>query len=161
MSLEIEATEARNLIDIEAGIYAATVTGVEPAEGTFGEQIKFSFSVDGQTTEDGDPLELWGWASQKLNPKSKLWKWAKVLTGQEPVKGTVFDVEDLVGKRCSLLVIREETDEGVRCKVKDVLAPKKAAAPTSDTCSECLDPVSYFTPEGGAFCDDHGPRAAK
>ena len=159
MSLQIEATEAKNAIDIEAGVYQATVTKVEPADGTFGEQVKFTFSVDGQMTDDGSPLELWGWASQKLNPKSKLWKWAKVLSGQEPIKGTVFDVEELTDKRCSLLVIREETDEGVRCKVKDVLVPKKTAAPTSDTCSQCDRDVFVFDAQGVPLCADHAPKA--
>ena len=161
MSLRIEVTEAKSVIDIVAGVYQATVAKVEPADGTFGEQVKFTFGVDGQTTEDSEPVELWGWCSQKLNPKSKLWRWTKVLSGQEPVKGVAYEVEDLVGKRCSLLIVREETDEGVRCKVKDVLPPKKqtAAAPPADACSECLAPVSYYTADSVAFCESHGPKA--
>jgi hypothetical protein len=74
-----------------------------------------------------------------------------------------------VGRRCSLLVMREESDEGTRCRVQDVLAPKmgKRAAPAPEppaadagTCSECPADVSYFTAQGVGYCDSHGPKAA-
>src|SRR3989337_1893697 len=155
MSFPIPATEAKSIIDIEAGVYPATVAKVEPADGSFGEQVRFTFAVDGLKSVDGDPLDLWAWSSQKLNPKSKLWRWAKAITGLEPVKGEVFELESLVGKPCGLLVVREENDEGVRCRVTEVLPPKKAAAaapgwqkPTRrdgppeelDSCSQCPEP---------------------
>ena len=42
MSLKLEATEPRSVIDIEAGIYQATVESIEPADGMFGEQFRAS-----------------------------------------------------------------------------------------------------------------------
>ncbi len=161
MPFTIEATEAKQVIDIEAGVYQAVVEGVEPDSGSFGEQIRFVFEVDGKVDGDGQPLKLWAWASQKLNPRTKSWKWVKAITGREPVKGQVYDLEALTGNRCGLLVVREETDEGVRCKVRDVL-PAKQAHPleesADDRCVECFAPLTYFSADGKAYCDEHGPR---
>ena len=163
MSLIIEATEARGVIDVEVAVYQATVMKVEPADGTFDEQVKFTFRLDEHRTEDGYPVELWGWVSQKLNPMSKLWRWV-VFLGAELDKGTAFDMEDLVGKSCSLLVIREETDKGVRCKVKDVLrAKQKETAFNISACSrdDCSQEPSYRDLQGYVWCDMHGPSGAE
>ena len=160
LSLQIDATEAKSLIDIPTGSYPATVSKVEAADGQYGDQVKFYFDVLGQRTTDGEPLELWAWASQKLNPRTKLWRWTKVLTGQEPVKGNAYDLESLVGASCSLLVVRTEETEGVRCRVQDIGPGRKAAsAPAPDTCSQCSEPVAFYTPAGVALCEAHAPKA--
>lgn len=167
MTLTIDATEAKALINLDAGTYAATVAAVEPADGSFGSQVKFSFAVTGQTTEDGEPLVLWGWASQKLNPLTKLWKWIKAITGTEPTKGLPFDVEGLIGAACRLQVGEVETADGPRVRITDVLAPAKRPAKPQETapgCTECfaeLGADGYFTPDGKPYCALHGPRGSE
>jgi hypothetical protein len=167
MSLTIEATEAKSLINLEPGTYSARVAAVEPADGGFGSQVKLSFAVDGETTDDGEPLVLWAWASQKLNPKTKLWRFVGAITGSAPVKGQPFDVESLIGAPCRLQVGEVQTDDGPRIRVTDVLPPAKRAAKPQETapgCTECfaeLGSDGYFTPDGKPYCALHGPRGSE
>jgi hypothetical protein len=167
MSLTIDATEAKNQINLEPGTYAATVAGVSPTDGVFGSQVKFAFAIDGETTEDGAPLELWAWASTKLNPKTKLWGWIAAITGAQPTKGQPFDVETLIGASCRLQVGEVQTDDGPRIRVTDVLPPSKRSAKPQETapgCTECfaeLGADGYFTPDGKPYCALHGPRGSE
>jgi hypothetical protein len=163
MPLTIEATESKSLIALEAGTYPATVSGAEPADGSFGTQVKLTFAVDGETTDEGAPLELWAWASQKLNPRTKLWRWCSAIAGVAPVKGQPFDVETLVGQPCRLQVGEVQTDDGPRVRVTDVLAPSKrpasngSAPETEDRCAECFGELAYYGADGKPYCASHGP----
>ena len=169
MSFELEATESGNPIDIPGGVYAGTIGAIEKAEGQFygGGQVKFTDELDGQTKEDGSPLDMWAWANAKLSTKSKLTRWVKAL-GQAPTIGEVFDVEKLAGLRCGVLVERLELKEGVRCRLKELLPPTNGSKPQAhpleepaDRCIKCFAPVSYFSADGKAYCGTHGPLAGR
>ena len=152
MTFELDATESGSPIDIPSGVYGGTVAAIERAEGQFyvGGQVKFVITVDGQVTADGEPVDIWAYANAKLSTKSKLWRWAKAL-GCPPVIGQAFDVERFTGLRCGVLVEREETVEGVRCRVKELLQPVNGSQPQVEAeprCGECFGPLGeagYFT----------------
>lgn len=172
MSFELEATESGNPIDIPAGVHAGTVMAIEKAEGQFygGGQVKFTVELDGQTKDDGSPLDMWAWANAKLSTKSKLTRWVKAL-GQTPVIGQTFDVEKLAGLRCGVLVEREELKDGVRCRVKELLPPTNGSKPQAtahpmeepEYCSEpdCVQNLAYFDADGKPYCTQHGPLSWK
>jgi hypothetical protein len=172
MSLELEFTESGNPIDIPAGVYGGTIAAVEEADGQFykGGQVKFTVELDGQTKDDGSPLDMWAWANAKFSTKSKLTRWVKAL-GQKPVIGQTFHMQQLTGLRCGVLVEREESKEGVRCRIAEILPPTNGSKPQAtahpmeepaeDRCVECFAPLAYFGADGKAFCSEHGPLAGK
>jgi hypothetical protein len=163
MSFTITPTEPQGL-DLPAGVYPGTVQSVTPAEGEFGPQAKFVVTLDNQ---DADNSEAWAWCSQKISPKSKLARWIKALNAPAYVKGQPYDVEQLAGRRCGVLIERETLPDGSgRCRVKELLPPANGANPQADDvshCVECFAPLGadgYFTATGEPYCGEHGPRAA-
>ena len=168
MSIELQAQVSGTPIPLEAGVYAAKVSGVEEADGgQFGDQVKLLLTTD-EPDADGQPIELWAWASRKLTTRSKLWRWVTALTGSPPQLGRVFTIEDLlIDKPCRVQISEETLDDGTsRRKVSDILAPSKRPAQASaneaerGNCAECGAAVDYYTQDGGAYCDSHGPRVS-
>ena len=96
----------------------------------------------------------------KLTTVSKLYGWVTAITGSPPEIGKQFVIDELLTGRPCRVQLSEETlkDGTTRKRVSDVLPPKKAAGPAADTCSECLEPVSYYTADSVAFCESHGPK---
>ena len=170
MTIELEATESGSPIPLEAGVYPAKVSGVEEAEGgQFGDQVKLLLLTD-EPADDGEPIELWAWASRKLSTRSKLWKWVTAITGSMPEVGKTFKIEGLlIGKPCRVQISEERLDDGsTRKKVSEILAPSKRPEKVKETeggdprCSECFGPLGtegYFTAAGEPYCGMHGPRA--
>jgi hypothetical protein len=163
MAFQVEVTEPRAFINLEPGSYAATVKALEPAEGSFGSRVKFTFSLDDEKAGDGGAVELWAWASQKCNSRTKLFRWATVLLGSPPPIGRPLNLEALVGRPCNLLVDRVDTEDGPRCRIQNVLAPKAGRQahpmeePAEERCVECFGPLTYYAADGQPYCSDHGP----
>lgn len=153
----LEATEAKSFISLENGAYPATITAIEPADGQYGPQVKFDFTLDNAKTEDGEPVVLWGWCSQKLNPRTKLFEWYTTVMGKAPVVGQAHKLSEMMGRKCRVVVEKEETDDGPRTRVTGVWGPAKNSG-SADACSQCQADVSYFDADGTPFCDGHGPR---
>ena len=151
MRMEIEVTAPKGGINIAAGAYDATVASVEPADGEYGQQVKFVFALDSEIGEDGEPIALWAWASSKLNPRTKLYKWATALMDSAPAIGARFDVSRLTGLPCRVLVNLEDSDDGPRARVVDVQG--------RPGCSQCGGDVEIYTRDGQPFCSAHAPRA--
>ena len=165
MAIELQAQESGSPIPLDAGVYAAKVSGVEEADGgQFGDQVKLLLTTD-EPDADGQPIELWAWASRKLTTRSKLWRWVTALTGSPPQLGRVFTIEDLlIGKPCRVQITEETLDDGtVRKKVSDILAsstrPANPAEAVDGTCDDCGATVDYYTQSGAPYCDAHGPQA--
>ena len=89
---------------IEAGVYPATLVGIEEAESEqFGKFRKWTFAVD--LGDGGEAYLLSAPSSPASGPKSKAYKWASALLGRAPVPGEPVNLE---GKKCSLHVIVNE-----------------------------------------------------
>ncbi|MDO8616079.1 MAG: hypothetical protein Q7T33_10170 [Dehalococcoidia bacterium] len=166
MAIELEAVESGSPIPLEAGAYVVVVAGVEEAEGQqFGAQVKLLLDTVNELDAGGQPYTLWAWASRKLSTQSKLWRWVTAITGSPPEVGKVFRIEDLLlGKACRAQISEEVAPDGTtRKKVTDILPPSKRPAPAAAEalapfCSECADPVTYYTAGGVAYCGAHGPQ---
>jgi len=159
-----EAYESKKPLSVGPGFYAALVKAVEPVTGKFGEQVRFTFALDGSDEE------AWAWSSAKCGTATKLWKWAAAL-GHPPTVGQPFKVQSLVGARARLAVQEKPDTEGnIRSYVADVLraegpvtagpAPKQAESePTPDRCF-CGQVVHTYAEDGRPLCERHSAEAA-
>ena len=106
MSFEIEQTQH---VLLPVGEYSAQITEVEPDDGQFGPQVKFTFTI---LDEDYRDLTLLGWTSAKFNNKTKLYEWTREAFGNPIPKDYNFRSDDLVGRDVSLTVIVRRKDDG-------------------------------------------------
>jgi len=158
----LEVHESGKGLSVEAGLYPAIVREVEPVEGQFGPQWRFTFTLDEHPDE-----EPWAWATAKLGTKTKLFRWAGILLGRTLGLGEQLARSDLVGKRCQVLIVDSiDADGETRRKVDDIMKEKTVAkAPVSlkegvvnepqiETCF-CGATVAAYSPSGEPLCAEH------
>lgn len=133
--------------------------------------------------DDNKPVVLFAFCSQKLNPKTKLWRWLTQLGYPLVENGPAFNLGQLIGRPCTVTVSISDSANGPRPKVTDLwpstsapsvtgaqqAAPAQAAAPAPmaeewqgavcATCGPTTDPDTYATSKGIIYCSQHGPRA--
>jgi len=161
----LTAHESTAGLSVEAGLYPATVTAVEPETGQFGDQWKFVFTLDEHPAE-----EAWAWATAKLGTKTKLFRWAGILLGRPLALGEQLGRAALVGKRCQVLIVDSVDATGeTRRKVDDIMKAKAVAkvlesapvsapptpAPEPDETCFCGAPVASYSPSGEPLCAAH------
>lgn len=157
--------------ELEPGVYDATLTaiedvGVSPAFPDSGPRFRIVYTLDGMEDDDGQPVKMFDWCSQKLTTgakQSNLWKLTEAL-GVPPQKGVPYDVEaQLVGKRCQVVINTKDTQNGPRPGIASILPPKKGAAPAAaapqpvaqDVCKVCGGPLDKYTKSGTPLCANH------
>lgn len=163
--------------DLEPGVYEATLTaiedvGVSAAYPDSGPRFRLVYTLDGVMDEEGKPVTMFSWCSQKLTTgakQSNLWALAETL-GAPPQKGVPYDVEaQLAGKRCQVVVNLKDTQNGPRPGIANVLPPRKgpagamaAAAPPAapaadDVCGVpgCGKPLARYDDKGIPLCEGH------
>jgi hypothetical protein len=92
---------------VPAGGYAAEFLGAEAFENEFGPGVRLKWKVlDG---EHGG-AEASRIVSQKLSPKSNLYRFVKSLKGDDITAGEEVDLQSYAGTRGMIVV--EETDSG-------------------------------------------------
>jgi hypothetical protein len=161
----LEAYQSGKPLDCEPGIYSATIKEIEKVTGEFGDQLRFTFTID-----DVPDCEPWAWCSYKLGSQTKLWKWFTALKGRAPTIGEKVAPRDLVGCRCQLIIGPKKSKSGDEVLgVTDLLRAKGTKAPpqppppedtltaTADVTGECWcgQPVDSFTAAGVALCEKH------
>lgn len=101
---------------IPVGEYPAEIIQVDLETGQYGQQLKFSFSLDGKNQT------LWGWASASFTTKSKLYAWTRAAFGGRPVPPNYnLDTDHLIGRKVLLTVIIARKDDGQEYnKISDV-----------------------------------------
>lgn len=109
---------------IDEGVYVAGFFGWEEAEDKgFGPGIKLIWTFTDERKDNGDPLDIWQFCSQKLTPKSALWNVMKGL-GRTPTLGTSYELDELldpcIGTEANLTIKHVEGGKGPRAKVTDV-----------------------------------------
>lgn len=121
--MKLEVTDSGFEPHDEDRWYAGTLLKIEPDEGQFGPQLKWTLDLD----EDDDEREQFAWCSQKLSPKSKLFKWIKGLTGRKPTVGEVIDVDQFASMRVACMFEQYLDGEGnTRDRVTRIVAEQKA-----------------------------------
>ena len=118
---------------MEPGEYIAKVGKIESVQGEYGERLKIAFEL----VEHPGSVAL-GWCNPKLGPKTTLYQWTKAICfGGEDFTGD-FDVNNLVGRVCRLVLTVEAGKDGQdRNKIVEVFPPRRrngstpAPAPTA------------------------------
>lgn len=108
MPLTITATEAGGFDLHEADEwYDGMVVAIEETEGQWGPGLKWIIELDGEVHDDGNPRETWAFCSQKLSPRSKLYRWLKGLDPSTiPEAGETVDLEQFIGARAQVMFER-------------------------------------------------------
>lgn len=125
---------------IEANVYAAVVDSVTPEDANprFEDarpQLKFIFKVSDPVwlgDSDEDEAKVFAWTGQTFGSKSKLRPWLAVLLPDFNPDKDELDTDDLVGKRCKIVVTVKKGDDGKeRNRVTELLPlePRKRAQP--------------------------------
>lgn len=106
---------------VEAGEYVAKVAKLEEVDGQFGKQLKAAFEL-----AEFPGVQVSGWASLKMSPKSKLYGWAKAICyGGEDFEGQ-FDLDNLLGRACRVVLAVENGSDGQEHnKIIDVFPPRR------------------------------------
>ncbi len=107
MSLTLTMKESGGFgLHEEGEYYEGTLTHIEDLpDGQYGPGLKWIINIDGETAEDGSAVDTWAFSSQTLSPRSKLYKWAKGILGEQalPAAGETFDLGRLVGARVKIM----------------------------------------------------------
>lgn len=110
---------------LEAGEYGATVSQIETADGQYGPQLKWQFSLEGDR-------RLSAWTSQTFSAKSKLWKWTAAALGRDIPRGYTLDTDFLIGRPVRVIVTVTPGRDGEDYnRIGDVLPPRRTA-PTAN-----------------------------
>ena len=121
---------AREEVCIPIGEYGLEVLGVEPVEGNFGPQFKWSFQLTAPARavkEFGDK-QFVAWTSTSDSLKGKFMKWATACYNRPIAAGEQVDTDRLQGRRVVAAIVKEEKDDGIYNKI-DSLSPYKKAEP--------------------------------
>lgn len=133
MSDELVLKVGGGPVDIEDGVFAATLIGLEPftyehAEGPR-QLLRWTFSLDDYETAE-TTVSVEGVSSMALGVKSKAYGWLTSLLGPERMlERPELRKHDLLGRECLVEIAHD--DKGY-AKVRSVLArPKRKARPVT------------------------------
>lgn len=106
---------------VAEGEYDAEVSGVRDQEGQHGPMVRVEFTVS--TDDEFDGHKVSGLASLKLSEGTKLGRWVAAILGHMPAVGEEITVEDLIRKRCRIVVGHKTNSDGKTfANVLDVLS---------------------------------------
>jgi len=110
---------------IPTGEYVATVSSIEPAEGNYGPQLRWTLDVVSPEEHAGTSLLAWSSTSGSLKSKNVRWFGACMGRTIEPPEEIVTD--DLIGRQVVVVVTVKETDDGGEYnRVENLKIHKKA-----------------------------------
>lgn len=117
--------EPRTFTPIPTGSYAARVMEVEPTEGRFGPQWRWTFHLGNVENVDGDVEEktLTYYTPNYISSKNKL---GKMLAALRIPIDEPFNSDDLIGRTVTLSVVEAVREDGsVGNNIDAVLPPRK------------------------------------
>ena len=165
--------------EVEAGAYNAVIdsiedTGISPQYPDSGPQLKIGFALVDQPDENGNPVVLNRWISQKWSEKSNLFLLARAC-GLATDPSEPFKVSSLRFAECQVVVVRKNAGKenerpgietflprqkakaAAKAPLAQRLAPKAAEEAESDVgpCVVCDAPGTAFTSKGKPVCEAH------
>jgi hypothetical protein len=108
---------------IPTGEYTVELTAIELVDTQYGKQLKWAFLVpDHKRT-------LVAFSSFSSSPSSKCVRWANALLNRTIAVGEQLDLNTLVGRTATAVVVRKRKDDGAEFNaIEDLLPLRKAGA---------------------------------
>lgn len=147
MSLTVTMTESAGFeLHEEGEWYEGIISSIEPADDRgFGPGLKWIINLDGEVDAiNGEPRDTWAFSSQKLSPRSKLYKWVKGILGEGrmPEPGGVLDLASVVGARVKVMFEHTPgTDENGQAITREKVVGIKTAGTQTPPAAPPADPV--------------------
>jgi len=117
--MEWKATVEEAITAIAEGEYDAEVSGVRDQDGQHGPMVRIECMLC--TDDEFENQRVSGIASKKLNEGTKLGRWVAAILGHMPAVGEDVTVEDLLHKRCRVVIgHKTNTDGKVFANIVDV-----------------------------------------
>jgi hypothetical protein len=138
---------------IPPGTYRAVIDSVEQTVGTYGNQLKITFSVftegiDGLEYTDGK-VDLLAWCSASYSEKSKLFRWTRAAMAGDFDPNADFQASKLVHRRVLVNVDKNISANGGEFnKIIDIMAiPRDKAKQVPAPQERPLPPESPAPPD--------------
>ena len=112
MTLVVKQKSAANAAVIKDGSYKATLTSIKPFANTYGERIGFEFTISGGQFDGEKVMRS---TAPQLTRQSKLAEVIEGILGRDLADKELqggFDLEDLIDKECSILVLQSKSKTG-------------------------------------------------
>ena len=108
----VKQKEATPAASVKDGTYRATVTNLKQFVNTYGERIGFEFTIQGGQFDGEKVMRS---TAPQLTKQSKLAEVIEGILGRELTAKELqggFDLEDLIDKECSILVLQSKSKTG-------------------------------------------------
>ena len=112
MVLKVTPKAATPAASIKDGTYRATVSNLKQFANTYGERIGFEFTISGGQFDGEKVMRS---TAPQLTKHSKLAEVIEGIVGRDLTDKELqggFDLEDLIDKECSILVLQSRTKTG-------------------------------------------------
>ena len=110
--LVVKSKAATPAASVKDGTYRATLSNIKQFVNTYGERIGFEFTITSGPYEGQKVLRS---TAPQLTRQSKLVEVIEGMTGRELTDMELqggFDLEDLIDKECSILVLQSKSKTG-------------------------------------------------
>ena len=112
MTLVVKQKSAVAAAVIRDGSYKATLTSIKQFANTYGERIGFEFTISGGQFDGEQVIRS---TAPQLTKQSKLAEVIEGILGRDLTDKELqggFDLEDLIDKECSILVLQSKSKTG-------------------------------------------------
>ena len=112
MVFTVKPKAATPAASIRDGTYRATVSNLKQFANTYGERIGFEFTISGGQFDGEKVMRS---TAPQLTRQSKLAEVIEGILGRELTSSELqggFDLEDLIDKKCSILVLQSKSKTG-------------------------------------------------
>ena len=112
MVFKVKPKAATAAAVIKAGTYRATVSNLKQSANTYGERIGFEFTIQGGQFDGERVMRS---TAPQLTKQSKLAEVIEGILGRDLTDKELqggFDLEDLIDKECSILVLQSKSKTG-------------------------------------------------
>ena len=113
------------------------VVNIEPTDGNFGPQFKWTLEV--VKPEKFSGIQRGAWTSVSPNLKGKFMKWAGACLGRAIEKDEAIDTDDLIGAQVVATIVIKDGDDGPFNKVDGIRTPKTPTKKQTGKASEGFD----------------------
>ncbi len=112
MVFKVKPKAATPAASVKDGTYRATVSNLKQFANTYGERIGFEFTISGGQFDGEKVMRS---TAPQLTKQSKLTEVIEGILGRDLTDKELqgeFDLEDLIDKECSILVLQSKTKTG-------------------------------------------------